>query len=620
MSSSYNAENIQVLDFPECVRKRPGMYIGGVSGTNPQGLYRICREIIDNSLDEFLAGYNKKVIILYNTKNDLVSIIDQGRGIPTGKKKDGNYALTEAVSKLHAGGKFERGAYQVASGLHGVGAKATNALSKYFKVYSNDGNGWYSQEFSKGKLKTKVVKDFPKKYKHYIGKTGTVIEYIADDNIFTETTKLNIRLLKKELNDIQYLCAGLRIELLIDDNKTEYHSEQGLVELVKRETIYGKPFAYKSDNMEVALNWTSEEGTTISSYVNISNTSEGGTHLDGLRKAILKAIREYTKEKVEVDDLLEGLVGAIHCKVVEPVYKGQTKTELTNVDVLKDVVSQLEKPLAKYFKHQPELTKRIINYAEKMLVNRSKLKDSKDLLKGVDKLTKSIKTIPDKFVDANRRKYKNPQDLELFIVEGDSAGGHFTKARDDFQGCLKVRGKMINAVKNDANKVIGTAKGGGNKEIRDLITILGCGILSNYDESKLRFGKVVLLADADIDGQHIVNLALSFLVTYMPELVKNGHCYIIDAPLFIGSSPNYRAFGKTRKEVETEMKKHKVSKFETIRLKGWGEVSEQQLSELCLDPAKRKLIQLQWSDDAESMMNNVMGNDVAFRKELLGVN
>ena len=615
----YGADSIQVLEGLEAVRVRPGMYIGGVSGSNPPGLYRICKEIIDNSLDEYLAGRNDALIILYDTKSSIVSIIDHGHGIPTGKKKNGDYALTDAVTKLHAGGKFEQGAYKVSSGLHGVGLKTANALSTYFQVWSNSGSGWYTQYFKKGKPTSKVIKEKPKHFSKYVSNTGVVISYKPDDTIFVDTIKLNITRLKKELIDIQYLCPGLKICLYVDGTKHTYSSREGLAELVSRDTNIAKPFVFSSTNLDVALCWTKEEGTLLNSYVNISNTAEGGTHLDGLRRSVLKCLREYTDDKVEVDDLLEGLVGAIHYKMSNPVYTGQTKDKLTNVEVIKDVSTQLEPKLKHYFSKNKSLTDSIIKYAEKMLRERGKLKDSKDLLRGVDKLTKSIKTIPDKFLDADRRKFKNPNDLELFIVEGDSAGGLFGKAREGFQAALKIRGKMINSAKTTANNVIGNAKGGGNKECRDLITVLGCGILSKYDESKLRFGKIIILADADIDGQHIQNLVLTFITTYIPELIKNGHVYIIDAPLFIGTSSSHRAFGKTRAEIDSKMKKRGISKYDIIRLKGWGEVNHLQLSELCLSPDTRKLVQLKWSDDAESSVNKIMGNDVSFRKELLGL-
>lgn len=581
--SNYTAESIQTLDGLDHIRKRSGMYVGGISlvgGTVP-GLQRLEKEIVDNVCDEFLAGHNDTLTLIYSSKTNVTTVIDHGRGIPTDKRKDGSYAITAAVSKLNSGGKFNTNVYKVSSGLNGVGLKAVNALSSHFQVWSNSGKGWFTQKFSEGKEKSKVFKEEPKAYKKYLGNTGVVIEYLPDTKIFKDTIRLNISKAKKELQDIQYLCPGLKIKLIIDNVITKYESKEGLKDMVYRDSILGKPFLYNSDNLDVALNWTNEEGTTLNSFVNISCTSEGGTHLDGLRRAVLKCLREYTDEKVEVDDLLEGLVGAIHYRVSNPVYTGQTKDKLTNADATKDVESQLVPKLQKYFAKNPSVTNRIIKYAEKMLKERSKLKDSKDLFKASDALAKEIKNIPDKFTDANRKGYKT-EDLELYIVEGDSAGGNANRAREPYQGFLRVRGKMINCCRASANQTIGNAKGGGNKEIRDLVTVLGCGLLSKYDEKKLRFGKIILCADSDVDGSHIANLALTFICTYMPDLIKNGHVYYVDAPLFVAVSNNARVHGMTRNEVENKMKKKGISKFDILRLKGWGEclkISERVLTD-----------------------------------------
>lgn len=625
--NNYNAESILVLEGLEAIRKRPGMYIGGVSGSNPAGLFRICKEVIDNCLDEYLAGRNKRITILYDSKTCEVTVIDQGRGIPTDKKKNGDYALTDAMTKLHAGGKFDQNVYKISSGLNGVGAKTANALSDKFQVWSNSGKGWYTQKFSRGKILSKVSKEnLPKEFKKYVGETGFIVKYRPDEKIFTDTIKLNVQRLKKELNDIQYLCPNLKIALIVDDVLHKYYSEEGLKNMVYREGIIGKPFVYSSKNLDVALNWVRSQeqtGNLIDSFVNISYTSEGGTHLDGLRRAIIKCLREYTKEKVEVDDLLEGLVGAIHWRMSDPVYTGQTKDKLTNVEVSKEVYEQLESPLRSFFAKNKSLTDNIIKYAEKMLKEREKLKDSSALLKGIDKLAKNAKNIPDKFTDADRRKHKHIEDIELFIVEGDSAGGHFKQARESFQAMLQIRGKIINAARATPTDLFGGVKKGkkkeGNKEIRDLITVLGCGIEPKCDLSKLRFGKVILLMDADTDGSHIKNLVLSFLVTYIPELIKKGFVFLIDAPLFVGTSVNEKVFGKTRNEVDIKMAKKGIKKYNVSRLKGWGEAGAEELSELCLSPDTRKLIQLKWSDDAETTIRQVMGDDSSVRKEMLGV-
>lgn len=617
---NYSADSIQTLDGLEHIRKRSGMYVGGISlvgGTVP-GLQRLEKEVVDNICDEFLAGYNDTLVLIYNSKTNVTTVIDHGRGIPTDKRKDGSYALTAAVSKINSGGKFNTNVYKVSSGLNGVGLKAVNALSSHFQIWSNSGKGWYTQKFSEGKEKSKVYKEEPKAYRKYLGNTGVVVEYLPDTKIFKDTIRLNISKVKKELQDIQYLCPGLKIRVIVDGVVTKYESKEGLKEMVYRESIIGKPFLYSSDNLDVALNWTNEEGTTLSSFVNISCTAEGGTHLDGLRRAILKCLKEYTDEKVEVDDLLEGLVGAIHYRVTNPVYTGQTKDKLTNADATKDVQKQLEPKLAKFFEKNKSVTDRIIKYAEKMLKERNKLKDSKDLFKASDALAKEVKNIPDKFTDANRKGYK-VEELECYIVEGSSAGGNFSVAREPFQACLRVRGKMINCCRASASQTIGTSKGGGNKEIRDLVTVLGCGLLSKYDEKKLRFGKVIIASDADCDGFHIQNLALTFICTYMPDLIKNGHVYVLRSPLFVAVSPTYRAYGMTRNEIEQKMKKKKISKYDILRIKGLGETSSEQFHELYLNPETRTIVKLKLDEDGLSTVDNIMGNDVATRKELLGL-
>lgn len=632
--SNYTADSIISLEGLEAIRHRPGMYVGQVSSSNPDGLFRLAREGIDNVCDEWLAGHNNVLIILYDSKTNIVTLIDHGRGIPTEKKKNGDYALTDAVTKIHAGGKFNTDVYKVSSGLNGVGLKAMNALSTHFKIWSNSGKGWYSQQFSEGKKKTEVVKDKPIKYLKYVSDTGVVVEYKPDAKIFVNSIKLNVSRLKRELSDIQYLCPKLKIKLFVDGELTKYYSEEGLKEMIYREGIVGKPFSYQSKNLEVALNWVRNQedikGNSISSFVNISYTNEGGTHVDGLRRVISKCLREYTKEKVELEDLLEGLIGAIHWKMKDPTYTGQTKNKLTNDEVTKEVYDQLEQPLRSYFAKNKNLTDTIVKYAEKMLEEREKLKNSSAVLKGIDKLVKTSKNIPDKFTDADRRKHKNAKDIELYICEGDSAGGHFIHARESFQACLKIRGKIINAARATPTELFGGIKSkkgkkgevkktDGNKEIKDLVTVLGCGIEPKFDITKLRFGKVILLMDADTDGSHIKNLVLSFIVNYMPELVKQGYIFVVDAPLFVGTSVNEVVYGKTRNEIDIKMKNKNIKKYNISRLKGWGECSENELSTLCLNPNTRKLIQLKWSDDAESTIRQMMGDDVTFRKELLGV-
>lgn len=622
--AEYTANSINVLKGLEAIRRRPDMYIGSPSGNPSDGLYRLCREIIDNSVDEYLAGCNSSIVILYDSKTKITTVIDNGRGIPVGwNDAAGMNSLTAVVTEIHAGGKFDHDAYKTSSGKNGVGASAVNALSDMLQVWSNNSEDhkWYTQTFEKGNPTSDVTKTkLPEEYKQYIKKTGTIITWLPDKTIFTDSINLNLARLKRELHDIQYLCPKLRIKLIIDGNEAEYYSEKGLSELVAKSTSEGL-FTFTSDSIDVAINFTKEDGYEFKSYVNVCYTNLGGTHLSGLKKSICGILKTYSKEKILNEDLMEGIVGAIHCKVAEPQYQGQTKNELTNSEVEQQVINALNDPLTKFFKRNKSLTDRIIKYAEEMLEKKQKMKADKALLKGISQLNTGAKFISDKFLDADRRKYKNPNDLEMFIVEGDSAGGHFNKAREAYQASLKIRGKIINAAKADPADLFGskTEKTEGNKEIKSIVSALGCGIQDDYDETKLRFGKVIILSDADVDGQHIANLLLSFFIMYMPKLIQNGHVYVVDAPLFIGNSAKGKKFGMTRVDVDNQMKADGIKDYDILRLKGWGECTAEQLSELCLDKTTRKLKQIVWTENTEDMLEKTMGNGSTYRKQLLGI-
>lgn len=626
---NYGADSIEFLKGLETVRTRPTMYIGAVSGKPSDGLYRLFREALDNAIDEYLAGYNKNIWVFYNTKTKQTTVVDNGRGIPVGwNEKAQMNSLTLVFTQLHAGGKFNHEAYKTSSGLNGIGQKAIAALSNHLQVWSNNSsdNWFYTQTFEKGNIKSDVTRcRLPEEYKNLIKKKGTIVQWTPDETIFTDSTDLDLPRLKKELGDIQYLCPGLHIHLLIDDNEEiEYYSEKGLTELVSQNDSENV-FTYQDDFTDVAVNFTKQDGNTFKSFVNVCYTNLGGTHLNGLKKTICNVVKDNSKKKILNDDILEGVIGAIHHKMSDPQYQGQTKNELTNTPVEKEIIEKLTQPLEKFFRKNKDLLNRIVEYAEKMYEQKEKMKASKDLLKGLKTLNAGSRYISDKFLDADRRKYKNPKDLEMFIVEGDSAGGHFKNAREGFQGELKLKGKIINAAKASPEELFGKpqkkgeSKCDGNREIKDLVASLGCGIQSDYDESKLRFGKVILLTDADTDGGHISNLCTAFFVNYMPDLIKNGHLYIIDAPLFVANGSKTKAYGMTRKEVENKMKAQKCSDYTITRLKGWGECTPEQLSEICLNPKTRKLIQVKWTDATEKACEDTMGEGTAFRKELLGI-
>ena len=625
----YDASAIDVLNGLEAIRKRPDMYIGPTSGQMSDGLYRLCREAIDNSLDEYLGGFNKQLYVFYNTKTFETVVLDNGRGIPVGYSAKAKMdALTAVVTKIHAGGKFDHDVYKTSSGKNGVGITALNALSQRLQIWSNNSkNGkWHTQVFEHGAIMSDVLQnDPPKEYMKLVPKTGTILKWTPDSKIFKDGLHLDINRLERELGDIQYLCPNIHIHMVIDGKETEFYSEDGLAELVAKSPNDDCIFTFSDDFTDVAVNFTKGDNSSFKSFVNICYTNLGGTHLVGLKKTITDFVKTQSKQKLINDDILEGVIGVIHHRMPEPQYSGQTKNELTNTGVDKEIQEKLTPALEKFFKKNKDVLKRIVTVAEKLLEQRNKMKNEKDLLKGLKELNSASRFISDKFLDADRRKWKNPKDLELFIVEGDSAGGHFKQARESFQGELKLRGKPINAQSKKPEDLFGKPGRGkeegkeGNREIKDLVAALGCGLNSDYDESKLRFNKVIILADSDVDGQHIQCLVLAFFVKYMPDLIKNGHVYIIDAPLFVATGAKQKVYGMARAEVDNKMKKLKCSDYIVSRLKGWGECNAELLSELCLNPKTRKLIQIKWTPNLPDVCEQIMGKDSQFRKELLGV-
>lgn len=626
MAKAYDANAIEGLVYPDFVRKRPDMYMGATTGKYAPALYRCLREIIDNSLDEYIIGHNNLIVIDYSTTSKICTVIDNGRGIPTGiNKKTGKSALWLVFGQMHAGGKFDKESYKISAGKNGVGNKGTNALSKWLVAYSNnnDKRTWMHQAFVRGVADGEVTKGGCGEFEKWVKDTGTIVRFLPDAKIFEDGIDMDINRLKRELDDVKYLCPKLRIKLFVDGAETDFYSESGLADMVSEGKDKEIIFSYSAENIDAAINFTQREGSSFRSYVNNVYTDMGGTHLKGFRKAICDIVKENSKKSITNDDILEGIVGAIHFKMADPQYQGQTKNELTTVSAEKDVQDLLDKPLRKFFRDNKSTLDRIVKFAEKMYDERQKMKASKDMLKGLNKLNNAAKYISEKFSDADRRKYRNVDDLEMFVVEGDSAGGHFKQAREGFQACLKLRGKIINAAKATQTQLFGSTKKGseqdGNREIKDLTAALGCGVLDQYDESKLRFSKLIILTDADPDGLHITNLVLAFLLKYMPDLVKNGHVYTVDSPLFMANGASARVYGNSRNEVEKKMKEAKCKQYTITRLKGWGECNADDLATLCISPKTRKLIQMKYDDKTLETLEQTMAGDSEFRKVLLEV-
>lgn len=501
MNKNYDANAIEVLDGLDAIRKRPDMYVGATTGKYSPALFRILREIIDNSLDEYLGGFNNSLYIFYDTKTNVCTVIDNGRGIPTGmNEKIGMNALTAVFTKVHSGGKFDHEVYKTSSGKNGVGITALNALSEWMIAYSNNNRAkaWMCQKFNRGIEDGKVISaGLPSEFKGCIKKTGTIVQFKPDSQIFKDGIEMDIQRLKRELRDIQYLCPKLSIQLHVDGQVTSYYSETGLTELVCDGKQYEHVFSYTAENIDAAIAFTKKDGSSFKSYVNIVYTDMGGTHLTGFKKIICDIVKENSKKPIANEDILEGVVGAIHYKMAEPQYQSQTKNELTSAEAKDDVMKLLEQPLRAFFRKNKSLLERIVKYAEEMYAKKEKMKADKDMLKGLKNINNSAKYISEKFSDADRRKYRNVDDLEMFVVEGDSAGGHFKQAREGFQACLKLRGKIINAAKATQTQLFGSTKKGseqdGNREIKDLTAALGCGVLDQYDESKLRFSKLIIM-------------------------------------------------------------------------------------------------------------------------------
>lgn len=626
MPKAYDANAIEGLVYPDFVRKRPDMYMGATTGKYAPALYRCLREIIDNSLDEYIIGHNNLIVIDYSTESKICTVIDNGRGIPTGiNKKTGKSALWLVFGQMHAGGKFDKESYKISAGKNGVGNKGTNALSKWLVAYSNnnDKRTWMHQAFVRGVADGEVTRGGCGEFEKWVKDTGTIVRFLPDTKIFEDGIDMDINRLKRELDDVKYLCPKLRIKLFVDGAETDFYSESGLADMVSEGKDKEIIFSYSAENIDAAINFTQREGSSFRSYVNNVYTDMGGTHLKGFRKAICDIVKENSKKSITNDDILEGMVGAIHFKMADPQYQGQTKNELTTVSAEKDVQDLLDKPLRKFFRDNKSTLDRIVKFAEKMYDERQKMKASKDMLKGLNKLNNAAKYISEKFSDADRRKYRNVDDLEMFVVEGDSAGGHFKQAREGFQACLKLRGKIINAAKATQTQLFGSTKKGseqdGNREIKDLTAALGCGVLDQYDESKLRFSKLIILTDADPDGLHITNLVLAFLLKYMPDLVKNGHVYTVDSPLFMANGASARVYGNSRNEVEKKMKEAKCKQYTITRLKGWGECNADDLATLCISPKTRKLIQMKYDDKTLETLEQTMAGDSEFRKVLLEV-
>ncbi len=636
-TNSYGADSIQVLEGLEAVRKRPAMYIGDIS---VKGLHHLVYEVVDNSIDEALAGYCKNITVTINEDNS-ITVQDDGRGIPTGMHtKENRSALEVVMTVLHAGGKFDKGSYKVSGGLHGVGVSCVNALSTKLVVTVNREGKKFEQEYGIG---------IPKYPVREIGKsdtTGTTVQFWPDDSIFT-TTEYNKDILEGRLRELAFLNRKLRIVLndlreKEDDGSTytkEFYSEGGIVEFVELidknanraplipVTIYCDGYDEKSNvAVEVAMVYNASYQEHIFSYVNNINTIEGGTHVAGFRRSITRVFKSYgdkqgmfekAKVAIEGDDFREGISAIISVKVPEPQFEGQTKTKLGNSEVMGIVDTTLSRVLEAYLEENPRDAKTIIQKVILAAQARAAAKRARDMVQRKSVLTGG--GLPGKLADCSDR---DPGKCELFLVEGDSAGGTAKQGRDrSYQAILPLRGKILNVEKAMEHKIY------DNEEIRNMFTALGVkiGTLDDakaLDVSKLRYHKLIIMTDADVDGSHIATLILTFIFRYMKELVENGNVYIAQPPLYLvkkGKEQEYAWTDEERKALIAKFGQGKDDSVNTQRYKGLGEMNAEQLWETTMNPATRTLKQVTIDNltTADGIFSMLMGDEVPPRREFI---
>lgn len=623
MGNNYQAENITVLEGLEAVRKRPGMYIGT---TSESGLHHLVWEIVDNSIDEALAGYCN--LILVNVLPDnIIEVIDNGRGIPTGiHPKYGKSALEIVLTVLHAGGKFENDNYKVSGGLHGVGVSVVNALSEWMTVeVKRDGKIWY-QKYHRG------VPEEPVKIIGEADTTGTKVTFKADYEIF-ETLVYNFETLDTRLKELAYLNKGLRI-ILTDNRKdpatvADLKFDGGITDFIKdiekdnvsliKEPIY---MSGESDGVivEAVMTYNTNQRESIYSFVNNIHTHEGGTHVSGFRTALTRVINDVGKAqgllkdkdgKLQGSDIREGLSAIVSVKIAQPQFEGQTKTKLGNSEVTGIVSNIVGTQLKMFLEDTPGDTKVIIDKVLNSKKAREAAQKARELV--LRKSALEVGSLPGKLADCSS---KNPDECEIYIVEGDSAGGSAKQGRDRrFQAILPLRGKILNVEKAGLHKAL------ENNEIRAMITAFGAGVGENFDISKLRYGKIIIMTDADVDGAHIRTLLLTFFYRYMVDLLHNGNVYIAQPPLYkvsTGKTIQYAYADKQLKEIVDNLDGEN-RKYTLQRYKGLGEMNPEQLWETTMDPDTRTFYQVQVDDarEADMIFDKLMGDKVEPRRQFI---
>ncbi len=636
-NENYNASNIQVLEGLEAVRKRPAMYIGDVS---TRGLHHLVYEVIDNSIDEALAGFCDTISVIIH-ENNSVTVTDNGRGIPTGlHEKENKSALEVVMTVLHAGGKFDKGSYKVSGGLHGVGVSCVNALSDHLKVTVYREGKIFVQEYEKGKPQydVKVIGES--------SKTGTDVTFIPDGSIFI-TLVYSYEVLSTRLRELAFLNKGITLKITDEREKDEsgnfitntYLSQEGLKDFINyldetREKLMPDPICIEGEKngvpVELAMQYNTSFSENVHSYVNNINTHEGGTHLSGFRRGLTRTLKSYadksgmlSKLKFDIngDDFREGLTAIISVKVQEPQFEGQTKTKLGNSDIMGTVDQMVSEHLSYYLEEHPKEARTIVNKVILAATARHAARKARELVQRKNVLTGS--GLPGKLADCSE---KDPGMCEIYLVEGDSAGGTAKQGRDrKFQAILPLRGKILNVEKAMQHRVF------ENEEIRNMFTALGISIGTDEDSKalnleKLRYHKVIIMTDADIDGSHIATLLLTFFFRYMKDLIENGHVYIATPPLYLikkGKEEKYCWSEEERQAIVAEFSDNGSDKGIHIqRYKGLGEMNAEQLWMTTMNPEFRTLRQatIENGTEADRIFSMLMGDEVPPRREFIEKN
>ena len=620
---SYNATDIQVLEGLDPVRKRPGMYIGS---TDARGLHHLVTEVVDNSIDEALAGYCTHITVEI-LSDGAVRVADNGRGIPVGIiEKEGKSAVEVVLTKLHAGGKFGSGGYKISGGLHGVGVSCVNALSEWLVAEVRQGGKLYRIRFNRGIAERPLAEIGPAEG------TGTTITFYPDGDIF-ETLDFNYDTMKSRLRELAYLNKGLTIE--IADERVEparrevFCYEGGIVSFVEslnrnKETIFENVVyfdaQYVDSEIEVAMQYNDSYTDTILAFANNINTEEGGTHLEGFKAAITKVINDYGKkagilkeaDKLSGEDVREGLTAVISVKLAEPQFEGQTKTKLGNSSMRAAVAKSVTEGLGTYLEEHPREAKELILKTITAQRAREAARAARETARRKSALEST--TLPGKLADCTD---KDPKACEIYLGEGASAGGSAKQGRDRrFQAILPLRGKILNVEKARLHKVL------ENEEIKAMITAFGCGINADYDESKLRYDRIICMTDADVDGSHIRILMLTFFFRFMRPLIENGHVYIAQPPLYKLARGKQEWYFYDDDALNAFYEENGRKGFDLQRYKGLGEMNPEQLWETTMDPKSRTLLRVSMEDaiSADEMFSVLMGEQPELRRAFIEEN